>query len=339
MNKKPGALQSFSSMKLFCFSFFLFILITSNAFSKTYNGHPRTIAHDFLDMEKGVGAGERHYLYIDSLINRAIARITVKKTYSTDEAIRILLTIDYLLRGEGFRFENNLLLSKGIDSKIIDCDNYCTLYTAISEVLKLPIIPVYAPNHSFIRFNFKDGSYLNWECTEGRHYSNAYYINRLKIPKKSIDKGVYLKSLSRKEFLAVQSNNIGAYLMSRRNFNSAIPYFNSAIEVYPNFSSAYHNRGTALYAIKQSKDAFIDLNTAMGFDPSRASTHNSLGDIFFDLREYSKAMEHYTISIKLDPGNYVPYHSIGLIFKHQGFDKKSSKWLKKSVEIKKKFNK
>jgi len=308
------------------------------ALSKTYTGQPRTIAHDFLDMEREFGTKKHHYEYINKIINRAIYNIDVKKKYTTEEAIKILATIDLILKDEGFKFRNNLLLSKGLDTKIIDCDNYCTLYTAIAEVLKLPIIPVYAPNHSFIRFNFKDGSYLNWECTEGKHYSNAWYIKKLNISSKSISQGVYLISLTRNEFLAVEFNNIGAHLMLQKKYTNAIQIFNKAIEMYPRFSSAYHNRGTSYYAIKMKKEAFLDLHTALGLDPMRASTHNSVGDIFFDLKEYNKALSHFNKSIKLNPTNYVPYYSIGLIMKIQGKRNESRRWIKKSQEIKRRYH-
>jgi len=314
-------------------SLIILITLSETLSAQTYEGSPRTIAHDFLDMEQGFGTKKHHYDYINRIINRAKINIEIKKQYTSEDAIRILTTIDLILKDEGFKFKNNLLLNRGLDTKIIDCDNYCTLYTAIAEVLPLPVIPVYAPDHSFIRFNFNDESYLNWECTEARHYPNSYYIKKLNISKESLDKGVYLKSLSRKEFMAVEYNNIGAYLMTERRYEDAIQVFTKAIKLYPMFSSAYHNRGTSCYATGKNKEAFIDLNTALNLDPMRSSTHNSVGDIFFDLKQYIKALSHYHKSIKLNPKNHAPYHSIGLILKLQGKGKESHKWIKKSKEM------
>jgi len=301
-----------------------------------YTGKPKTIAHDFLEMEKEFGAGAEEAAAVDRLINKAIPRIAVRKTYTTEEAVEILHAIDVLLREEGFIFKNNFLLSAGLKKKRIDCDNYCALYIAVAEVLKLPIIPVYAPNHSFLRFCFDDGSYIDWETTQGKVQTDSYYIKELRIPEASIRAGVYMANLTRREFHGVGFNNIGAHLMSARRFGEAAPYFSAAIASYPRFSSAYHNRSTAHYAVKRLNEALADLLRANELDPSRASTHNTLGDIYFDLRDYDRAVTEYTESIRLDPDNCVPYYSIGLVMRAQKREAEAQRWLKKSREVKNK---
>lgn len=301
-----------------------------------YTGEPKTIAHDFLEMEKGFGAGAAEAAAVDRLINKAIPRIVVRKSYTTEGAIEILSKIDALLREEGFAFGNNLLLGIGLKKKSIDCDNYCALYIAVAEVLKVPIIPVYAPNHSFLRFCFDDGTYINWETTQGKAQTDSYYIKALRIPEVSIRAGVYMKELTRREFHGVEFNNIGSHLMSARRFGEAAPYFSAAIAAYPRFSSAYHNRGTARYAEKRLREALADLLKANELDPSRGSTHNTLGDIYFDLKDYHRAVNEYTESIRLDPDNYVPYYSIGLVMKEQKKEAEAQKWLRKSMEVKNK---
>ena len=323
-----------------CYFIFLFAFSASavpTAETLVYTGIPRTIAHDFLDIEKQFGAGTNHEQYINELINKAAVKISVKDDYSTEEAIKIMETIHRLLKEEGFVYKQNFLLFAGLDKKRIDCDNYTALYTAVSEVLRLPVIPVYAPNHSFVRFNFNDGTYLNWEPLEGKHFPDAYYIKKLNIADKSVRQGVYLKSLSRKEFLGVEYNNIGASILVEKKFKEAIPYFDEAINLYPKFSSAYHNRGTCYYALKKTEEAFVDLTYAVTLDPMRGDTHNTLGDIFFDRREYMKAFDHYAESIKLDPENYAPYYSLGLLMKNAGKNKEADEWFRKSKEIKKKY--
>jgi Tfp pilus assembly protein PilF len=321
------------------FIIIVFILICTNVFPETYKGEPKTIAHDFLDMEKQFGADPRHYDYINSLINKAAAKITLKKDYSTEEAVMVFETIHVLLEKEGFIFKQNFLLGTGIDRREIDCDNYSALYTAISEVLKLPVIPACAPNHSFLRFNFNDGTYLNWDPVDGKSHSDEYYVKKLNISEKSLQKGVYLKSLSRKEFIGLEYNNIGAYLFVKKKFSDAVPFFDSAIEYYPKYSSAYHNRGSANYALNQSDLAFVDLMTAISLDPTQATTYNTLGDISLDRKEYMKAFDYYAESIRLDPTNYAPYYSLGFILKNAGKNKEADEWFEKSKEIKKKYGK
>jgi tetratricopeptide (TPR) repeat protein len=335
INKTIQILSRFIIIFLFVFT----ANISQHAYAEIYSGIPRTIAHDFLEIEKLFGAGPRHDEYINKLINKAAAKITVKNDYTTEEAIKTMSLIYLILKEEGFVFKPNLLLNVGLDKKEIDCDTYSTLYIAISEILHLPVIPVYAPNHSFVRFNFNDGSYLNWEPLEGRHNPDAFYIKQLNISTQSIQEGVYLKSLNRKEFMGVENNNIGAYLLIAKKFREAIPYFDEAIKLYPKFSSAYHNRGISYYALKQAKKAFADLSYADSLDPMQASTHNTLGDIYLDRKEYMKAFDQYAESIKLDPKNYAPYYNLGIIMQNARKNKEADEWFKKSEEIKKKYGK
>jgi len=301
---------------------------------KQYGGNPRTIAHDFLYMEKIFGPPDEFELYLNSLINKAVKAVPVKSFYTTDDAVVTLKAIDGLLKSEGFTFKSNFLLSTGIKTKKIDCDNYSALYTAIAEVLTIPLVPVYAPNHSFIRFYFDDGSYLNWEPTEGAPRQDSFYIKKLKIAETSIKQGVYLKSLNRKEYIGVQCNTIGAALIMQKKYKESVVFLTKSIQLYPVFSSAYHNRGTAMYAMKMLKEALKDLQKASELDPNRANTHNTLGDIYFDLKEHGKALQEYQKSIECDPGNYIPYHNIAVLMKGTGREAESKEWQDKAKKIK-----
>ncbi|TFH43648.1 MAG: tetratricopeptide repeat protein [Chrysiogenales bacterium] len=299
-------------------------------------GQEKTIAHVILEMEKPLGAGESHRIYLDGFLARARETIKAGPLSDVGEAAGILGAIHSFLQGEGFRFKANYLLFQGIDRKSMDCDNFCALYIAIGETIGIPLVPVYAPNHSFIRLYFEDGSYMNWEATEGKSLPDSYYRQNLKIEESSLRQGVYMKTLSRKEFIGVEYNNMGAYMMTTGMFRDAIPLFNSAIGLYPSFSSAYHNRGSSRYATGGLDDALKDLLIAKRLDPGRSSTRNTLGDIYFDRKKYDLAIEEYLESIRLDPCHYVPYRSLGQIMKIRGDESGALEWMRKSEEAKKK---
>lgn len=316
----------------------VFIISSSYlAAENTYSGEPRTVAHEFIDLEKDFGAGEAEYSAVNSLINKAMVRVSFRKNSSTEDAVKTLLQIDALLKDEGFVFRQNYLLSSGIKNRNIDCDNYCTLYIAIAEVMKIPIVPVYAPNHSFLRFYFDDGSYLNWEPTQACPLPDSFYIKELNISAKSLENGVYLKTLTRQEFVAVEYNNIGSHLLLSKHYREALVYFTAALKFYPAFSSAWHNRGTAYYAMGHGREALADLQKANDLDPMRASTHNTMGDIYLDNKEFDKAAAEFTASIKLNPADYVPYNNMAYVMKMTGKNKEADAWLKKAQEIKSRF--
>jgi tetratricopeptide (TPR) repeat protein len=298
-----------------------------------------TIAHDLLTLEKEFGASTHHIAYIDALIEKAKKTVKVHSNYSSDEqAIETLRSIHSLIRAEGFSFKENFLLFRGIDSKKIDCDNFSTLYIAVAESLKIPIAPVYAPNHSFVRLFFNDGSFINWEPLEGASLPNAWYISKLSIAEKSVKNGVYLNTLSRKEFLGVHYNSMGSYLFSNKKFSDAIPYYTMAISLNPKLSSAFHNRGCAYLATRRMELALADLLKAEELDPGNAATHNTLADIYYDKKDYQNASRYYRAAIVLDPENHVPYHNWGLLMKEIGKDDIAKKLLNKARELKSKHS-
>lgn len=298
-----------------------------------YTGEPRTIAHDILDLEKEFGAGPEHYAVVERIINRAMAQVPVKRESTMDDAIITLSAIDALLRREGFAFRDNVLFVKGLDAKRIDCDNYCALYIAIAEVMRIPLVPVYAPDHCFLRYYFPDGSFVNWDPSVGKSLTDAFYTKEKLISRQSIQKGVYLKTLTRREFIAIEYNAIGSHLLTVKKFNEANTYFSAAIAAYPAFSSAYHNRGISRIVLKKIPEARADLETAKELDPLRASTRIALGDVYMEIRDYQTALQHYAASIKLEPNNYIPYHNTAVILQKLGRESEAQAWLKKARQV------
>lgn len=61
---------------------------------------------------------------------------------------------------------------KGENCRLIDCDLYCFIYLGIAEMNGLPLTMIELPAHNFIRWNFKDGQYINWEAIEGAYHPN-----------------------------------------------------------------------------------------------------------------------------------------------------------------------
>ncbi len=333
----PGPCKDMMMIKKTYISVLLIVLtITSSqaAAGTAYRGIPQTVAHEFINIEKDSGATSGDCSVLDDLIGKALSVVTYSTNSTTEDALRTLLQIDLLLKQEGFVFGQNYLLSTGLKNKTIDCDNYCALYIAIAEVMKIPVVPVYAPNHSFLRFYFDDGSYINWEPTQARPQQDSYYIKELGISGDSVSKGVYMKTLTRQEFIAVEYNNIGSHFMLKKNYSEAVMYFTAAARFYPAFSSAWHNRGSSYYAMGRSEEALSDLQRANELDPVRASTHNTMGDIYLDKKEYARAAEEFKTSIKINPSDYVPYNNMAYIMKMLGKEKESQSWYKKSQEIK-----
>ncbi|MHC5721241.1 MAG: tetratricopeptide repeat protein, partial [Nostoc sp.] len=79
----------------------------------------------------------------------------------------------------------------------------------------------------------------------------------------------------------------------------AIADFNRAIEINPNFATAYCHRGNARYFLGDYEGAIADHNQALQLDPNLAQSYHSRGNAYFALENYDKAIADYIQTIKI----------------------------------------
>jgi len=136
-----------------------------------------------------------------------------------DQRIRALNTFLYKPgvwnKGRIFSYDNADLEAKALNNRFIkgyiatkkgSCITMPLLYVILGERLNWPIYPVLTPKHFFLRYvpekpiaGFQD----NIEATNGGGYfSDEQYQADLQIPEKAIKNGVYLRTLTKKEYLA-----------------------------------------------------------------------------------------------------------------------------------------
>lgn len=91
-------------------------------------------------------------------------------------------------------------------------------------------------------------------------------------------------------------------------YQSAAPYklepaiesYNRAIQIDPQNSAAYNNRGVAFFALGKYDDAMHDFNEAIQLTPDLATTYNNRGKVFSTRYEIDNALVDFTIAIQLD---------------------------------------
>lgn len=140
---------------------------------------------------------------------------------------------------------SNRFINGYIASKKGSCITMPMLYVILGERLGWPIYPVRSAKHFFVRyipeelsFNFEQ----NIETTNGGSFiSNEQYKLDVQIPDKAIENGVYLRTLSKKEYLASLLLINANQHLENNNIETAKKYFRIAIQYDSTFSSAYWN--------------------------------------------------------------------------------------------------
>ncbi len=140
---------------------------------------------------------------------------------------------------------SNRFINGYIASKKGSCVTMPLLYVIIGERLGWPIYPVRSVKHFFVRYipveislNFEQ----NIETTNGGSFiSNDQYKLDVEIPNKAIENGVYLRTLSKKEYLASLLLINANQHLEDNNIARAKKYLRIAIQYDSTFSSAYWN--------------------------------------------------------------------------------------------------
>jgi tetratricopeptide (TPR) repeat protein len=120
-----------------------------------------------------------------------------------------------------------------------------SLVVAVAERADLPIYPVAAPGHVFARWD--DGeNRINLECTAaGESHPDSWYMEGLDswpITPKAVERGTYLRNLTRDELLAIVLSNRAALLSDLGRPIRAREANERALELYPGLPAALLRR-------------------------------------------------------------------------------------------------
>lgn len=243
----------------------LAVLLTAASLHAAPPRRHNTIAHQFLDLESALAAvPDSRYRLLDTVIAESARRITTRKTYTRPQALDVLRTIETVLTEHNFvcsipafkvdtltagltpkplheglaDSDANALRRKHIAAHAdepfyhVDCDISSFLYLAVADALDLPLALVEAKSHFFLRWHFESRRYVNWDTNYGTDkFTDEQYRLRRGLPRGSVARGTYLRSLTRAEvkgyFLSLRGNafrNRGRYaaaLADHRNATAA----------------------------------------------------------------------------------------------------------------------
>jgi regulator of sirC expression with transglutaminase-like and TPR domain len=140
--------------------------------------------------------------------------------------------------------KNNRYLNGILASRKGSCMTLSMLYLAIADRLHWPIVPVRAVKHVFCRYLAPGFDENNIEPTCGGGYlTNEQYIEQGGIPENAVKNGVYLRPLTKKEYIATLLSNHALELLTGGKSEKAREYLELSISLDSTLSTAYWNLG------------------------------------------------------------------------------------------------
>lgn len=134
-----------------------------------------------------------------------------------------------------------------------NCVSMPMLFLAVGERLGLDLTLSTAPLHVLVRFTDRaDGRTWNVEATSGGGFArDAHYRRILPMTDEAIRNGVYMKTLSRREALALIATPVLDHLLATGRYDDAIAVADVLVEANPADTYAMVKKGTAYYRLLQ----------------------------------------------------------------------------------------
>ena len=240
--------------------------------------------------------------------------------------------------------EEESLLNHVLDSWAGNCLGFTTLYLILGDALKLPVVPILAPGHIFVRYD--NGSFKrNIETTAmGSNLSEEKMAKQLRITLTPEHRmlGTYFHVISsiyaNAGLLLARQGNIeealrffdnaqklntksgeahidrALVLITTKHFQEALKESEIALELYPEATQAYLNEGVCLKGLKRPDEAIQAYKKAIRIKPSFSPAYYNLANLYDELGKTNDAIFNYSKAIELNPSYAKAYYNRAALY-------------------------
>ncbi|MCE5250892.1 tetratricopeptide repeat protein [bacterium] len=113
-------------------------------------------------------------------------------------------------------------------------------------------------------------------------------------------------------------NNLGAYLIEKKNYEEAIGHFTEALRFKPEYIDARINLGVLLHNEGNQDEALKQYTEVLRIDPDNAKAHNNLGAVMEDIGKKEEAIGQYTEALRLEPDYAKAHTNLGKVLLGSG---------------------
>ena len=95
------------------------------------------------------------------------------------------------------------------------------------------------------------------------------------------------------------------------NFNASLQYYDKAIDINPQFSEAWYNKGGSLTDLKIYEDAIESYNSAINISPNYSEAWNNKGHVLGKLGRHEDAIAAYDRTTNISPKHFNAWYNRG----------------------------
>lgn len=186
-------------------------------------------------------------------------------------------------------------------------------------------------------------AYLNKSLTIDPYQSEPYFMKGMIYRSDFLETGRTsswdLALSSFQTAIEQDPDNYSAYVQlgvmhDQQGDSTAIQYYNSAIDIYPNSIEAWYNKGMYYQVRGNIDEAFLCYRQLNEIDSSWADPYYNQGYIHLIMTEnLDSAIFYFSKATELDPGYFQAYNNIGLAYEKKGDLSNARSYYGKAVEV------
>lgn len=138
------------------------------------------------------------------------------------------------------------LLPAYMKTRLGNCVSMPALFLILADRLDLPVTLSTAPNHVFVKYLGAEGKAMNLETTSGGAPARDAWIRQnFAMTDRAVANGVYLKTLTRREALAVMAEVVLENEMQAGRYRPVMNVADEILKAYPNDAPVLVAKGSA----------------------------------------------------------------------------------------------
>ena len=123
----------------------------------------------------------------------------------------------------------------------------------------------------------------------------------------------YEKALDIKPDYAEAHNNLAITLQELNQLDAAVERYKKALTIKPDYAEAHYNLGDTLHKLGQLDASVRSYEKAIAIKPDYAEAHNNLGNTLKRLGQLDAAVRSYKKALAIKPDYVVPQHMINAL--------------------------
>lgn len=146
---------------------------------------------------------------------------------------------------QGRRLQGKLLHNY-LATRLGQCVSMPVLFLILAERLGFNVALSTAPEHVFVRFTDASGRTINLETTSGAHPArDAWFRQNFPISDRAIESGLYLRSLTKREGVALMATTVMEHAFEGRRWEEAVALAEIILSHRPDDAQTMVYMGTA----------------------------------------------------------------------------------------------